>query len=302
MCPGYKPVSCPHQMQGKLVLEPPRSHRYWGARRLVLELLRRPDIPARAAHSGARLRRLARRKMTWHVNRELDPGVLEAIRRSSLSAVKQDTLDSLLETAVLHEVAPGATIHGEGDPAFLELVLEGMIRAYVSAPSGRTMTIRYCRAGSLIGTGTVFNDGTAPGRGNLTALVTSRLLRLRPAAARALAQEDVSVAGAFLRETSSRMAEYINELHASQFASLRQRLARHLLDLAADQQAGSRLVAWVSQEELAGAVGTVREVVVRILREMRNDGLVRTGRGAVELLDPARLDAETATQRAGAAF
>jgi hypothetical protein len=37
----------------------------------------------------------------------------------------------------------------------------------------------------------------------------------------------------------------------------------------------------------------VREIVVRILRDMRAEGLVRTGRGSVEVLDPARLDAET---------
>lgn len=53
------------------------------------------------------------------------------------------------------------------------------------------------------------------------------------------------------------------------------------------------MVARASQEELAEAAGTVREVAVRVLREMREEGLVRTRRGAVELLDAARLDAET---------
>jgi CRP/FNR family transcriptional regulator len=44
---------------------------------------------------------------------------------------------------------------------------------------------------------------------------------------------------------------------------------------------------------LADAVGSVREVVVRILHDLRDEGVVRTGRGNVQLLDPARLDAET---------
>jgi len=52
-------------------------------------------------------------------------------------------------------------------------------------------------------------------------------------------------------------------------------------------------VARTNQEELAGAVGTVREIVVRILRDFRDRDLVRTGRGEVELLDPVRLDAQT---------
>jgi CRP/FNR family cyclic AMP-dependent transcriptional regulator len=36
-------------------------------------------------------------------------------------------------------------------------------------------------------------------------------------------------------------------------------------------------------------VGTVREVVVRVLRELRRDGVVRTERDRIVILDPARL-------------
>ena len=48
----------------------------------------------------------------------------------------------------------------------------------------------------------------------------------------------------------------------------------------------------MSQQELADAVGTAREVVVRILRDLREDGLVTTGRDGITILDPGRLDAE----------
>jgi CRP/FNR family cyclic AMP-dependent transcriptional regulator len=36
-------------------------------------------------------------------------------------------------------------------------------------------------------------------------------------------------------------------------------------------------------------VGTVREVVVRVLRELRQEGVVRTERDRILLTDPARL-------------
>jgi CRP/FNR family transcriptional regulator, cyclic AMP receptor protein len=44
-----------------------------------------------------------------------------------------------------------------------------------------------------------------------------------------------------------------------------------------------------SQQELADAVGTVREVVVRVLRELRQEGVVRTERDRMVIIDPARL-------------
>lgn len=228
--------------------------------------------------------------------------VLDAIERSSLRGLPRDAIDRLSAGAVLRDVAAGITTHREGDPPFAELVVQGLVRAYVSDPNGRTMTIRYCRAGALMGAGTLFNANTPRARGNLTALVDSRLLTLQPATVRLLVEEDIRVTRALLGETSARVAEYINELQARSFASLRQRLARHLLDIAADQHEGARLIARTNQEELAGAVGTVREIVVRILRDMRNEGLVRTRRGSVELLDPMRLDAETYARRALAGF
>lgn len=230
------------------------------------------------------------------------PDVLDAIGRSSLRVLPHDAIGRLTAGAVLRDIAAGITTHREGDQPFAELVVDGLVRAYVSDPNGRTMTIRYCRAGALMGTGTLFNATDQRARGNLTTLVDSRLLTLQPATVRLLVAEDIRVTRALLGETSARVADYINELQASSFASLRQRLARHLLDMAAEQHQGGRLVARVNQAELAGAVGTVREIVVRILRDMRNEGLLRTRRGSVELLDPMRLEAETYGRQAEAGF
>ena len=50
-----------------------------------------------------------------------------------------------------------------------------------------------------------------------------------------------------------------------------------------------RLIAPVTQAELADAVGTSREVVVRILRDLREAELVETGRDGIVLAVPERL-------------
>jgi CRP/FNR family cyclic AMP-dependent transcriptional regulator len=63
---------------------------------------------------------------------------------------------------------------------------------------------------------------------------------------------------------------------------VRQRVAAHLLDLASAQQHPSgRLVARVSQQELANAAGSVREVVARTLRDLRVAGIVATAADSV---------------------
>jgi Crp-like helix-turn-helix protein len=72
--------------------------------------------------------------------------------------------------------------------------------------------------------------------------------------------------------------------------SVRQRVAAHLLDLAsAQQRPRGQLVARVSQQELADAVGSVREVVARVLRDFRVDRLVATSPESIQVLDPGGL-------------
>jgi CRP/FNR family transcriptional regulator len=51
-------------------------------------------------------------------------------------------------------------------------------------------------------------------------------------------------------------------------------------------------VARVGQQDLADAVGSVREHIARLLREFRRLGLVSTSRSSVAILDQAALQAE----------
>jgi CRP/FNR family transcriptional regulator len=56
-------------------------------------------------------------------------------------------------------------------------------------------------------------------------------------------------------------------------------------------------VADVSQQELADAVGSVREVVARALRDLRAAGIVGTSTDSVEILDPVQLHEESLVGR-----
>jgi CRP/FNR family transcriptional regulator len=221
-----------------------------------------------------------------------DHDVVDAIACSALRILPSELLDELTHDAFLRDVPAGTTTHRDGEPPFAELVVSGLIRAYLASPAGRTMTARYCRKGALMGIATLFSESRPRAHGTTAAVVHSRVLGLQPITVRRLAG-DARVARALLNETSERVMEFIEELEITSFGSLRQRLVRNLLDIAADQQQGARLVARVSQEELAGTIGTVREIVVRILRDLREEGLVQTGREGVVLLDPARMYDET---------
>lgn len=220
--------------------------------------------------------------------------MLAAVEASHLRELPPEVLDDLFTGAVRTKLPAGSVAHREREAApYLELVVAGVVRVFVAAPDGRTMTIRYCRPGELLGAMSLFATGFSE-PATKQALVDAELVSLSPARVRHVAERDVRVARVFLIELSERARNFVHEIPGSAFASVRQRVARQLLDLAS-MRPGKRdgeLAVQVTQQELAAAAGTVREVVVRTLRQLRECGAVRTERDRIIILDPARLTVE----------
>jgi CRP/FNR family transcriptional regulator len=222
----------------------------------------------------------------------MDEPVRAAIAASRLHGLPPDVLAHLLAGARRCTVAAGRTLHRVGeDERHVELVVDGLVRVHASAPDGRTLTVRYCRRGALMGILSLYAEPFVMPATTQVVLDTE-LLRLVPAVLRRWADRDVRVARALLLELSERAAAFAAEIGGSAFATVRQRVARHLLDRATPAGPGGELIAQLGQQELADTCGTVREVVVRTLRELRTAGVIETGRGGIRIRAPERLLAE----------
>jgi CRP/FNR family transcriptional regulator len=220
----------------------------------------------------------------------VDARVRAAVHASHLRDLPDDVLEELMTGAVSESVPAGSMTRWEGDTVpLIELVVSGLVRVFVTAPDGRTLTVRYCRPGALMGVFSVFvRPYVLPA--SAQALVDAEVLKISPIVARQLAARDGRVAMALLADLSERVQNFIAEIPGSAFTTVRQRVARHLLDLASQRMSErGELVVFVSQRDLAEAVGTVREVVVRVLRELRQEGVVRTERDRILIVDPSRL-------------
>lgn len=158
-----------------------------------------------------------------------------AVSMSHLRGLPGEVLEELMGGAVRTKIPSGSLMHREGETArHLYLVVSGVVRVFVTSPDGRTMTVRYCRPGSLIGAMSLFASEFAM-PGTTQALLDAELLKMSPEVVGRLAERDVRVARAFLSELSERAWSFIHEIAGSAFAAVRQRVARHLLDLASDQ-------------------------------------------------------------------
>ncbi len=213
----------------------------------------------------------------------------EAVKRSYLSALPGTALKHLLDEAVRLDVPAGSTLYRESDEARLGLVVSGLFRAYMTSPDGRQVTVRYARPGSVLGTAVTVGG---PVHVNVQALVDSSILVFNVQTLQTLAKNDARIAWTIAEEVTHRLYAVLWEVAGNAFGTVRQRVVRNLLDIAAQRQEGAALIAPVSQQELADAVGSVREVVARVLGDLRRQRLVDTGPDGITLLDPARLSTE----------
>lgn len=225
----------------------------------------------------------------------MDPDVLAAVKESHLRKLPLGVLEELFAGAIRSKVPAGSVAHWERQVGpYLDLVLTGVIRIFVTAPDGRTMTIRYCRPGELLGAMSLFSPNFSE-PATKQALVDTELWKLSPDTVKDIADRDVGVARAFLVELSERARNFVHEIPGTAFTTVRQRVARQLLDLAATrppEDSNGELAIRITQQDLAAAAGTVREVAVRILRQLREIGAVRTERDRIVILDPALLTVE----------
>lgn len=214
-----------------------------------------------------------------------------------LSALPDAVREQVLGRTVLVQIPAGGGLHRQGNDPWIALVVEGVVRVYVESEDGRQATVRYAREGSLLGLAATLGGSVPAG---VAAVTDAALLRLDVEVLQRACASDPAAAWALLVDMSRAMCDVVHELAEVDFASVQQRVVRHLLDLAVrqdDDAAGgtSALVAPVTQQQLADAAGTVREVVARTLQALRRQGLVASVPGGIRLDDPAGLHRSTWT-------
>jgi CRP/FNR family transcriptional regulator, cyclic AMP receptor protein len=220
-------------------------------------------------------------------DREVD----DALARSFLAELPPELASRLRAAGERADYPGGTTVYRAGDDPAAALVVQGLFRVYLSSPEGRQVTVRYARPGDVLGIAVLVGGPASTG---VQTVEPSSLFRISARTLTAAARDDPRVCWAIAEELNRRLYEVLEQTAVNAFGSVRQRVAAHLLDLASGRQRpGGRLMARVSQQELADATGSVREVVARALRDLRVAGIVATAADSVVILDPARLYAES---------
>jgi CRP/FNR family cyclic AMP-dependent transcriptional regulator len=213
----------------------------------------------------------------------------QAIAASLLATFSSASRDQLLADALSIEVPAGSILYRDDDEPRCALVVSGVVRVFLSAPDGRAVTVRYARSGDLLGVPAIVAGPMPVG---VQMVTPSTLLVLNTQVLQRLGQTEPRIGWLLAQEIAHRLYETLEAVADNAFGSLRQRVARHLFDLATTGSHNG-LTAAVTQQDLAEAVGSSRAVVARIIGDLRRAGLLATSPRGIEILDPEGLLTET---------
>lgn len=202
--------------------------------------------------------------------------------------VDPGALAALAARATERRYAAGQVVFTAGSkPTALIIVVAGRVRV-VRGRGDRQHVVHDEGPGGALGEVPVFAGGVYPA----TAIASEPTLtfHVQADALAAAARKDPEIAFAFLRRLADRTRTLVDRLDRLAAQDVRGRLARVLLERQRAAGPGTAFRLGETQLALAEELGTVREVLVRALRQMREDGLIASaGRGAYRVTDLPRL-------------
>ena len=204
-------------------------------------------------------------------------------------------LASIAARVSVSQYNAGEVVFCEGDEGGdLLIVKEGRVKIVKIAASGRHQLIAIERPGSSLGEVSSFDGG--PFSTTAIAIEPTVILRLRGEHFRTLCLDHPEVALKVIRVLGHRLRHSRRLIEELSFATVRDRLIVHLLRLADERgvrgDTGIEIDLEENNEELAGRLGTVRELVSRNLGRLHGEGLIVMRRKAVTIPDEALLRAE----------
>ncbi len=203
-------------------------------------------------------------------------------------------LHALADRAVEKSYASNEVLFFEGEACDgMFIVAEGHVKIYKTAPSGREMTIAVETAPSTVAELPMFDGGAYPASVRAISDVLALFIDKRDFFQ--ICRQYPEVALKMLAVVGRRLRHLVFTLESVTFGSIRQRLARLLLETG-DQAGGNSFTLPMTHQELASRLGTVREVVSRNMGRFQAEGFIRTEGRQVELLNRAGLVREAETE------
>ena len=205
-----------------------------------------------------------------------------------LRGLDEDALKGLAENAAWKIYPPDAVIFWEeDDESNLYFLQYGSLKVLKAAPDGREQVLRFINAGE------VFNEiGALAKRANpatAVALEESGIWLIPRLALDKVVVEHPQVALQIIQNMADKIIGLVTLAADLSLKTVEARFAKLLLEQAEGDVIERRR--WTNQTELASRLGTVPDVLSRVIRELTKAGIIEMDKQSIRILDRAALSA-----------
>ena len=160
-------------------------------------------------------------------------------------------------------------------------VVQGVIRTYLTSETGKKATIFRLREQEVCVLSMSCVMSAITFDVEVEADTDCQLFVIPAAAFSRVSEENMHVENFSYRVVTERFSSIVEALQQMMFMSLEQRVITFLLDESA--AVGEDLL-HITQEQLAENIGSAREAVTRVLKQLKDKQLIQVGRGKIEIV------------------
>lgn len=221
----------------------------------------------------------------------------------STSLATQPLLQSLPPAVVAQLAAQPVIDLPSGTPVFessakcggFPIILTGMVRVFKHLANGRRIELYRVTPSEpcILSLGCLLGDSRYPASG--VTYGPTRMIVMPPALFAQCLAEHADFRTAMFRTLGDRLVNTMELVEEIATLRLDVRLAASLLAHAETAAGGTNQIA-ITHQELADELGTVREMISRLLDEFSHQKMVTLGRGRIQITDTVRLRALAGTR------
>ena len=228
--------------------------------------------------------------VTLRARRKADDEILA--RAAICRGVEPDAVAAFPKQLHPIDFRRGHVIFTEGDPGHgMYIILAGKVKIGRYSPDGRENLLRILGPADMFGELSIFDPG--PRTSNATAVTEVRAVSIDRETLRAWIAERPAVAEQLLAVMARRLRHTSSDITDHSFTDVPGRVAKQLLQLAqrfgVQEHGGLRVTHDLTQEEIAGLIGSSRETVSRALAVFARRGWIRVEGKSVVITDADRL-------------
>lgn len=201
-----------------------------------------------------------------------------AVREFSIfSELADERIEEVCRMAICHDYPRGNILHYAGDPGGpVFMVLEGMVKISLTSQDAREVVVDIVRPGGFFGLAAALDGGDQPA--NAITVVESTLARFRGTAfLEWIRKNDLSAV--VLGELATRVRMAYQRIGEHALLGVKDRLWSALLEIAdreGEIEEGEIVFLRPTHRELANRIGSSREVVTRLLKELLDSDLLES--------------------------